>query len=69
MPGIPASAESELIEAIRKSDNKAFKQFYYDYYEKLGQYIFNRIHSDGVEDAMCSTFVYRNGARGNLLAN
>lgn len=46
MPGIPASAESELIEAIRKSDNKAFKQFYYDYYEKLGQYIFNRIHSD-----------------------
>lgn len=31
--------------------------------------VFNRIHSDGVEDAISSTFVYGNGARGNLLAN
>lgn len=30
---------------------------------------FTRIHSDGVEDAISSTFVYRRGGRGNLLAN
>ncbi len=31
--------------------------------------VFNRIHSASVEDAISSTFLYRNGARGNLLAN
>jgi len=31
--------------------------------------VLNHIYSDGVEDAISSTFVYRNGARGNLLAN
>ena len=31
--------------------------------------VFNSIHSCGVEDAVSSTFVYGNGARGNLLAN
>jgi len=31
--------------------------------------VFSRIHSDGVEDAICSTFVYQDGTRGNLFAN
>jgi predicted dehydrogenase len=31
--------------------------------------VFSRIHSDGVEDSIASTFVYDNGMRGNLLAN
>ncbi|MBN2312753.1 MAG: Gfo/Idh/MocA family oxidoreductase [Sedimentisphaerales bacterium] len=31
--------------------------------------VFNRIHSNGVEDAISSTFIYGNGTRGNLLAN
>lgn len=31
--------------------------------------VFNRIRSDGVEDAISSTFIYNNGTRGNLLAN
>lgn len=38
--------DSEILEGIKRSDSKAFKQFYYAYYERLGQYIFNRIHSN-----------------------
>jgi predicted dehydrogenase len=31
--------------------------------------VFQSIHSAGVEDALCSTFLYESGARGNLLVN
>jgi len=31
--------------------------------------VFGRIHSDGVEDTVSTTFVYKSGMRGNLLAN
>ncbi len=36
--------------------------------EVLGT-VFSHIHSEGVEDALSSTFVYEGGTRGNLLAN
>ncbi len=31
--------------------------------------VFSHLHSDAVEDALCSTFLYEDGLRGTLLAN
>ena len=39
-------SDSELILRIRKSDAEAFKILYFRYHERLGGYIYGRIHSN-----------------------